>query len=111
MIRRTFAVAAVAALMAGSAHAAKAPEATVPVPEKPAQERVALRAIFAAANGAVLTDDANGVTIGPMAVDVIVARVGADGKLVKACVNNEGAARRFLEAPVAKIIANQAKEQ
>jgi len=39
-------------------------------------------------------------TVAPMGPpEVLVARIGPDGKVVVACVDNETAARRFLEAP------------
>ena len=37
--------------------------------------------------------------------EVLIARVGADGKLVFACVDSAEAAKRFFEAPVEKLPA------
>lgn len=47
-------------------------------------------------------------TSGPM--ELLVARVSADGKLVRACVDTEEAARLFLEKPVVTP-RTEAKEQ
>lgn len=110
MNRRTLAFAAVVALMMTASVDAKdparSPDTALPHAERP----LALRALFDRAPG-VVSEDANGITAGPIRVDVIVARVDTDGKLVKACVDNEEAARRFLEAPIEKVAGPQAKEQ
>ena len=109
MNRRTLVVVAVVALMTASAHAAdpaRSREAALPVHERPLE----LHAIFDRAPG-VITENENGITAGPMQVDVIVARIDSDGKLVKACVDTEAAARKFLEAPVEKLEGRKAKEQ
>jgi hypothetical protein len=105
-----FVVAAVVALMTASMHAADS--ARTQDPELPQKERMmtSLRALFHHAPG-VISDDANGITVGPMQVDVIVARIDDDGKLVKACVDSEEAARKFLEGPVGKVNDPKAKER
>lgn len=106
MNRRTFVVAAAVALMTASAHTAEvAREDRLPASER----RFELRELFDKAPG-VITEDANGIMSGPTQVDVIVARIDADGKVVKACVDSEAAARRFLEAPVEKLDGRRAKE-
>ena len=107
MIRRTLVVAAVAALMAASAHAADAArlmEIALPHAERP----LALKALFERAPG-VITEDANGLTAGPSQVGVLLLRVDGDGHSVHACVDTEASARRFLEAPVEKIDTRKAK--
>ena len=38
-----------------------------------------------------------------MEVEVMVARIGPDGKITMACVTSAEAAKRFLEAPVERI--------
>ncbi len=110
MNRRTLVVAVVAALMmtasADAKDPARSPEAALPHSERP----LALRALFDRAPGVVF-EDANGITAGPFQVDVIVARIDTDGSLVKACVDSEEAARRFLEAPIEKVAGRRAKEQ
>jgi hypothetical protein len=100
-MKRRIVVAAVVALMTAPAQAVEATRAQ--------DERPSLREMFDRAPG-VIREDANGITAGPMQVDVIVARIDTDGKLVKACVNSEEAARRFLEAPIEKIDGRRAKE-
>jgi hypothetical protein len=110
MNRRLFAVAALVALMTASAHAAdgaRKQDAALPQAERP----LALRALFAHAPG-VIAEGAHGMIItGPTHADVILARIDTDGKLVKVCVDNEAAARRFLDAPIAAIQGRRAKEQ
>ena len=109
MNRRLFAVAVVAALMTASTHAAdgvRKQDAALPQAERP----LSLRALFAHAPGVIIENE-NGIMTGPSQVDVILARIDADGKLVKVCVDNEEAARRFLEAPIAKIEGRRAKEK
>jgi len=101
MKRRLFVVAAVVALMTASAHAGE--------PAREKVERLSLREIFDRAPG-VIREDANGIIAGPFQVDVIVARIDTDGKLVKACVDSEDAARRFLEAPIENVDGRRAKE-
>ncbi len=114
MNRRTLVVVAVVALMtalmSASAHAtdpARSREAALPLQEAP---MVTLHEMFAQAPG-VITENENGITAGPMQADVIVARIDSDGKLVKACVDSEAAARKFLDAPVEKLEGRKAKEQ
>jgi hypothetical protein len=110
MNRRTLAVVAVAALMTASAHGAdpaRTPQAALPQLEERALD---LRALFDRAPG-VISNDANGITVGAFAVDVIVARVDTDGKLVTACVATEEAAKRFLTAPIEKVDGRAVKEQ
>ena len=106
MNRRTLVVVAVVALMTASAHAAdpaRAKELALP------QTETSLRALFDRAPG-VIVENENGLTAGPSAVGVIVARIDTDGNLVKACVDTEAAARRFLEAPIERVDGRRAKE-
>ena len=109
MNRRTLVVAVLVALLTASAHAAdpaRTHEIALPQTERPS---LSLRALFELAPG-VISEDANGIAVGPFQVNVIVARIDEDGKLVKACVDSEQAARSFLEAPIAKIDGRRAKE-
>jgi NAD(P)H-dependent flavin oxidoreductase YrpB (nitropropane dioxygenase family) len=53
----------------------------------------------------------NGVSATVTHLDVVVARIGADGKPVMACVDSKEAARRFSRAPVDKLQTKKAKEQ
>ena len=62
--------------------------------------RIALAELFARFNGdgvAIETED--GVSMTPEASEVVVARIGADGKPVMACVDSPAAAERFLRSP------------
>lgn len=98
MPRRRFTVAVLLTLFTLSASAAEAERARDSV--LPVEQRLELRALFDRAPG-VLADDENGLTVGAFAVEVVVAHI-VDGKLVKACVDSEEAARRFFEAPATK---------
>lgn len=75
----------------------------------PVDQRLELKRLFELAPG-VLADDENGVTVGPFAVQVLVARI-VDGKLVKSCVDSEEAALRFFETPVAKLETKAASDR
>lgn len=44
-------------------------------------------------------------------VDMVVARIGSDGKLVLACVDDIKAAERFLAAPRETLATRRAKEK
>lgn len=110
MTRRTLVVAAVVALMMTASADAKDPARSRDVALAHSERPLALRALFDRAPG-VVSEDASGITAGPLQVDVIVARIDTDGKLVKACVDSEEAARRFLEAPIEKVEGRRAKEQ
>ncbi|HEX6095713.1 MAG TPA: hypothetical protein VF432_05250 [Thermoanaerobaculia bacterium] len=110
MNRRLFTVAAVVAVMTASAYGAEGGRqqdaAALPQAERPLQ----LRALFQHAPGVV--QHANGMLVsGPTHADVILARIDTDGKLVKVCVDNEEAARRFLNAPIEKVEGRKAKEK
>ena len=120
MNRRTLVVATVVALLTASAHAtdpARSREAALPPLDERSREATSsmdqrpleLRALFEQAPG-VTTEDENGITAGPMQVNVLVARIDAGGKLVTACVDNEESARKFLQAPVEKLEGRKAKE-
>lgn len=104
MNRRLFAVAAVAAVMTASAHGAGAgkQQDTAALPQPQPRRQLQLHALFAHAPG--VQQDASGMIVsGPTHADVILARIDTDGKLVKVCVDNEEAARRFLNAPIEKL--------
>lgn len=94
MIRRTFAVAVAAVLTVSAAAAERDP-------------RLNLRAMFEDAPG--VADDA--AAEAPLTMELIVARIDADGKLIKACVDSEAAARRFFDAPLETLENRKAKTQ
>lgn len=65
--------------------------------------------LFAFETGAsVETEDGVSAPMGSM--EMIVARVGPDGKLITACVDNEEAARKFLETPAERIRTREPQE-
>ena len=108
MSRRTIAVAAVFAMTALSASAAdpaRSREAALPL-----DASTTLRALFDLAPG-VISDDANGLTVSALAVEVVVARIGDDGKLIKACMSSEEEALKFLAAPIEKVQKAEGHEQ
>ena len=55
------------------------------------------------------TEDGVSAMVGP--IEVVVSRIGADGKPVMACVDNIEAARRFFAAPAETVTPKQKKEQ
>ncbi|HET8774609.1 MAG TPA: hypothetical protein VFP80_12475 [Thermoanaerobaculia bacterium] len=110
MNRRLFAVAALAALTTASMHAAdgsRKQDAALPQAGRP----LALHALFAHAPGVIAEGPHGMIVTGPTHADVILARIDTDGKLVKVCVDNEAAARRFLDAPIAAVEGRKAKDQ
>lgn len=113
MSRRWFAVPVVLALAAPLAHAADDAVDRVCIREsiaRIASPRYDLAPLFAlATTDSVQTED--GVSAPHGAMEVIVARVGPDGKLVYACVDSEEGVRAFLEAPAERIRTNKAQEQ
>jgi hypothetical protein len=63
-----------------------------------------LSALFTNAAATRVVSDTENATTAPMgATEVLMARIGTDGKVVIACVDTEAAARRFLAAPVEAI--------
>ncbi|MGZ5431571.1 MAG: hypothetical protein ACXW5U_13475 [Thermoanaerobaculia bacterium] len=110
MTRRTLVVAAVVALMMTASADAKDParsrEDALVLVER---QHLELHEMFDRAPG-VISDDENGITVSGFAVNVVVARIDSDGKVVTSCVDTEEAARRFLTAPADEIQAHQAKE-
>ena len=99
---RSIAVAAIlvlTALSASAADPARSRDAAQPLEES---GRLELRALFDRAPG-VIEMDGHGVTTSAFAFEVIVARIGTDGKLVSACVSSEEEARKFLAAPIEKV--------
>ena len=96
MNRRTVLAATVAAIVSVTATAAETAREREEV--QPVQ-RLDVRALFERAPG-VITENEDGLTLSGFAVEVVIARIGEDGKLVKACVDTEEAARLFFEKPV-----------
>jgi hypothetical protein len=72
---------------------------------------VTLAAMFATAEQAETIELLDGVASGMGALEVVVARIDKDGKLVYSCVDNPEAAQRFLVKPLDKLATKEAKEQ
>jgi hypothetical protein len=107
-------VAAVALATAPFVHAADAatdPASTVAMEVALPSPTITLKALFAAPATAEVIDVADGIAFGMEAVEVMLARIDPDGRVVTACVDSEKAARAFLDAPVEKVATRQAKEQ
>jgi hypothetical protein len=114
MSRRSIAVAAIlvltalsTALPASAADPARSRDGALPLEES---GRLELRALFDRAPG-VIAMDGSGVTSSAFAFEVIVARIGTDGKLVKACVTSEEEALEFLAAPIEKVQQAEGHQQ
>jgi hypothetical protein len=76
----------------------------------PAAAPLALEEVFAVSAEAqsMETEDGVGAMVGP--IEVVVSRLGPDGKPVMACVDDIKAARRFFKAPAETLAPKQAKE-
>lgn len=101
MILSRFAAATVAAFITVSATAADV--------KQQVEGQLDLRSLFERAPGVAAKQ--GDVTETPRSVEVLLARVGPDGELIKACVDSEAAARRFFDAPIETLHTKQAKEQ
>lgn len=120
MSRRISVLVAVAALAVSSlVYAAdRASDTECTRQEKVQQETTApsarlpltLEEVFAVSAEAesIETEDGVSAMVGP--IEVVVARLGPDGKPVMACVDDIKAARRFFKAPVETLAPKQAKE-
>lgn len=71
---------------------------------------VTLAELFAIPAGDPSIETEDGVSA-PGHLEVVIARIASDGKPVMACVDNEKAAERFLNAPVEQLANKKAKEQ
>jgi hypothetical protein len=112
MVRTIYSFVAAAALAAAPlAHAAElviaepAVEVALPSPIR------SLHALFATPATEEVVDTLDGVAVGMGAMEVVLARIDTDGRVVTACVDNEQAARAFLARPIEKIETKKAKEQ
>jgi hypothetical protein len=69
-----------------------------------------LASIFATHQSETIETDDGFMALGG-SMEVVVARIGADGKPVLGCVDTEEAARRFFEAPVERLPAGRRMEK
>ena len=85
-------------------------ETTAPSAQLPAAAPLTLEEVFAVSAEAesIETEDGVSAMVGP--IEVVVARLGPDGKPVMACVDDIKAARRFFKASVETLAPKQAKE-
>lgn len=79
--------------------------------EESSQHAVTLAQLFANAAKEETIDVVEGVASGNAPMEVVMARIDTDGKVVMSCVDTEEAAKRFLAAPVEKLVSKKAKEQ
>jgi hypothetical protein len=116
MSRRFFVVPAVLALAASPlAHAADRVAAhTMTVRESIARfaPRLELTELFARiADGGASFETEDGVSAPMVTTEVLVARLNTDGKPITVCVDNEESARRFLDAPIERVMRGRKQEQ
>lgn len=78
--------------------------------QTPAAASITLAELFAALAAEPSIETEDGVSA-PGHLEVVVARIGTDGKPVKACVDSPEAAERFFKAQIEKLSPKQAKEQ
>ena len=87
-------------------------EATVK-PEAPVKSEAAVKALdkilAAPMSASVETEDGVEALVGP--IEFVIARIGPDGKPIKACVDSAEAARRFFQTRVEKLPAKSAQDQ
>ena len=93
-----------------TAPATAQPEAAAKAAEVPAAAPATLEEVFAVSAEAKSIETEDGVSAAGH-LEVVVARIGADGKPVQACVDSPEAARRFFKTPIEKLSPKQAKEQ
>jgi hypothetical protein len=79
----------------------------------PAQPQAAaprtLAEVFATPTGqSIETEDGVSAEVGPL--EVVISRIGKDGKPIMACVDSPEAAKRFFDAPLDKLHVKQGKE-
>jgi hypothetical protein len=77
----------------------------------PRAHAVTLAELFAAPVEEETIVTLEGVASGAPAMEVVVARINTDGRVVMSCVDSEKAAKKFLATPADKLPAKQAKEQ
>ena len=115
MSRRFFVVPAVLALAASPlAHASDQFATRVSAREAIARfaPRLELSELFARIEaGGNSFDTEDGVSAPMQVSEVLVARLNTDGKPVMACVDNEESARRFLDAPIERVLRGRKQEQ
>jgi hypothetical protein len=74
--------------------------------------RVSLAELFARLNNdGVSTETEDGVSVTAQSMEVVVVRLGADGKPVTACVDNLDAAERFLRTPANQLRRGKGSDQ
>lgn len=104
MSRRYFAVPVVLALAAFPAAASERGDSAA-IRESMARmtPRIELAQLFARMNDGVSTVTADGVNMPHGAMEVVLARIGTDGKVVTSCVDTLEAAERFFKVPLKKL--------
>ncbi len=74
--------------------------------------RAELVELFARLNGhGVAMETEDGVSMFATSAEVVIARIGTDGKPVTACVDNAQAAERFFRAPVTELRRGKGYDQ
>lgn len=112
MSRRLLVAIASLALAAPFAHASEA--ARLPLRESIARmtPELDLTRLFARlGRNAAAVETEDGVNARTIGIELVVARIGSDGKPVLACTDNPEAAQRFLQAPLERIERRKAHDQ
>jgi len=107
MLRRTFIALLLAAPVASASDDACTREILKPAGAAAVASRIDVAPLFLRQ---VAQPDGTVVDVPISGMEVLVARIGPDGKLVLACVESAEAAKRFLEAPIDQV-ARKRKEQ
>jgi hypothetical protein len=115
MSRRIFVIPAVLALAAAPLALASdqaAPRVSVRESIARFAPRIELTELFARiAEGGTSFETEDGVSAPMQVSEVLVARLNTDGKPVMVCVDNEQAARRFLDASIEAVQRGRKQEQ
>ncbi|HYO76875.1 MAG TPA: hypothetical protein VE010_10465 [Thermoanaerobaculia bacterium] len=114
MSRRLFVLFAAVVLAAPFARASEPEHLDVPFRHTLAvmAPRLDLHRLFAQRTAnAVSIDTGDGVNVLAAGMEMLVARIGEDGKPVISCVDNAAAAQRFLDTPLERIQNRKAMNQ
>jgi hypothetical protein len=112
MSRRLLAAVALLALATPFTMAQEAP-ARLPLRDSIAlmAPRLDFEHLFARMGEGTIAETEDGVRSTSISSEMVLARIGADGKVVMACVDNPAAAERFFQAPVERVGQRKAHNQ
>lgn len=91
---------------------AEVPDASAEgVAAEPTLLRPELAAIFPDLSHGAVVQTTDGLIASGGATEVVIARIGPDGKVVLGCVDTETAARRFFDAPADRLPVARGQEK